>query len=66
MDKTDRFVNRVGDTATRLEDDWWDETLVASTYLSREYRDIGILLPDNQRQHRTVHIQKDVLPYALC
>jgi len=27
---------------------------------------IGILLPNNQRQHRTWHIQKDVLPYALC
>ena len=30
------------------------------------YRDIGILLPNNQRQHRTLHIQKDVLPCALC
>jgi len=27
---------------------------------------IGILLPNNQRQHGTLHIQKDVLPYALC
>ena len=27
---------------------------------------IGILLRNNQRQHRTLHIQKDVLPYALC
>ena len=27
---------------------------------------IGILLPNNQRKHRTLHIQKDVLPYALC
>ena len=26
----------------------------------------GILLPNNQRQHRTLHIQKNVLPYALC
>ena len=25
-------------------------------------REIGILLPNNQRQHRTLHIQKDVLP----
>ena len=25
-----------------------------------------ILLPNNQRQHRTLHIQEDVLPYALC
>ena len=29
-------------------------------------REIGILLPTNQRQHRTLHIQEDVLPYALC
>jgi hypothetical protein len=27
---------------------------------------IGILLPKNQRQHRTFHISKDVLLYALC
>ena len=25
-----------------------------------------MLLPNNQRQHRTLHVQKDVLPYALC
>ena len=24
-----------------------------------------ISLPNNQRHHRTLHIQKDVLPYAL-
>ena len=29
-------------------------------------RAIGISSPNNQRQHRTLHIQKDVLPYALC
>ena len=29
-------------------------------------REIGILWPNTQRQHRTLHIQKDVLPYALC
>jgi len=29
-------------------------------------REIGILLPNIQRQHRALHIQKDVLPYALC
>jgi len=23
-------------------------------------------LPNNQQQHRTLHIHKDVLPYALC
>ena len=34
--------------------------------LSGQRREIGILLPNNQRQHRTLHIQKDVLPYALC
>ena len=28
--------------------------------------EIGILLPNNQRQHRTLHIRKDVLPYAFC
>jgi len=26
---------------------------------------MGVLLPNNQRQHRTLRIQKDVLPYAL-
>ena len=25
-------------------------------------REIGLVLPNNQRQHRTLHIQKDVLP----
>ena len=28
-------------------------------------REIGILLPNNQRQHRTSHIQKDVLLATL-
>ena len=28
--------------------------------------EIDISLPNNQRQHRTLHIQKDVLPCALC
>ena len=27
--------------------------------------EIGILLPNNQRQHRTLHIQKDVLRIVL-
>ena len=31
-----------------------------------ESREIGILLPNNRRRHRTLHIQKDVLPYVLC
>jgi hypothetical protein len=29
-------------------------------------REIRLLSPNNQRQHRTLHIPKDVLPYALC
>ena len=29
-------------------------------------REIGILLPNNQRQQRTLRVQKDVLPYVLC
>ena len=33
---------------------------------SKSLGEIGILLPNNQRQHRTLHIQKDVLSYALC
>ena len=40
-----------------------DEILLAFFLLSR---DIGMLVPNNQRQHRTLHIQKDELPYALC
>jgi hypothetical protein len=27
--------------------------------------EIGISLPNNQRQHSTLHNQKDVLPYGL-
>ena len=29
-------------------------------------REIGFPLPSNQCQHRTLHIQKGVLPYTLC
>ena len=29
-------------------------------------KEIGILLPNNQRRHRSLYIQKDVLSYALC
>jgi len=36
---------------------------MAAVHVSLE---IGILLPGNQRQHRTLLIQKDVLPYTLC
>ena len=28
--------------------------------------EIGISLPNNQRQHRKLHIKEHVLPYALC
>ena len=27
---------------------------------------IGMSLPNNQRRHRTVHVKRDVLRYALC
>jgi len=37
-----------------------------SVLVRAQCREIGILLPNNQRQHRTLHIQEDVLPYALC
>ena len=30
----------------------------------RSHREIGISLPNNQRQHRTLHIQENVLPYV--
>ena len=33
---------------------------------AQEVREIGILSLNNQRQHRTVHTQKNVLPYTLC
>jgi len=29
-------------------------------------RETGILLPNNQRQHRTSHAPKDVLPLGIC
>ena len=28
-------------------------------------REMGNSLPNNQRRHRTLHVQTDVLPYAL-
>ena len=34
--------------------------------LNLERREIGILLPNNQRQHRTSHAPKDVLPLRIC
>jgi len=30
------------------------------------YKETGILLPNNQRQHRTSHASKDVLPLRIC
>ena len=35
-------------------------------YHCTDYNEIGSLLPNNQRQHCTLHIQQDVLPNALC
>ena len=29
-------------------------------------KEIGILLPNKKRWRRTLHIQKDALPYTLC
>ena len=41
--------------------------MLALQRLADEFqREICVLLPNNQRQHRTLHIQKKVLPYALC
>jgi len=37
-----------------------------SPSLSQGASEIGIFLPNNHRQHRTLHIHMDVLPYALC
>ena len=34
--------------------------------MDSQEREIGILLPKKQRQHPTLHVQKDVLPCALC
>ena len=31
--------------------------------VARGVREIGISLPNNQHQHRTLHVQEDVLPY---
>ena len=39
-------------------------TVLQFSKSSASLLEIGILFPNNQRQHRTLHIQKDVLPYA--
>ena len=40
------------------------EQLSAST--TGRAPEINISLPKDQRKHRTLHMQKDVLPYAFC
>ena len=50
------------------------QNFTAETDLYCGDRETGISQPNNQRQHRTLpiqkdvlqHIQKDVLPYTLC
>ena len=42
------------------------EEIGSRILLEGTYTEIGISLAKNQRQHRTLHIQKDVLPCALC
>ena len=49
---------------------WWIEVAIFSSVCckapsQRTQREIGILLPNNQRQHRTLHIQKDVQRIVL-
>ena len=44
----------------------WRRTCQGLGFRLQGVQEIGILLPNNQRQHRTLHIQKDLLPYALC
>ena len=39
---------------------------LAKNKKSRPPGEIGVVLPNNQRQHRTLHMQKDVLPYTSC
>ena len=43
---------------------WWDWCLEFRVQ-GLALREIGILLPNKQRQHRALHVQKDALPYAL-
>jgi len=33
--------------------------------IAKSFREIGMLLPNNQRQHRTSHAPKDVLPLRV-
>ena len=43
-----------------------DLTLFSTRICHPAARETGILLANDQRQHRNLHIQKDVLRYALC
>ena len=44
----------------------WARLLVWDVAEKTRGEEIVIMFPNNQRQHRTLHIQKDALPYALC
>jgi len=55
--------------ASRVREAWPSCTTRSSVRLCwelQEPKEIGISLPHNQPQHRTLHVQKDMLPYALC
>ena len=68
--------NRHLHTPCQRERDFFVDNLVVRIHLIIEMirwtglapweKEIGILLPNNQPQHRTLHIQKDVPLYALC
>jgi len=54
---------------TQPEQEWvlnTVERIGADTASVAVHREIGILLQNNQRQHRTLHIQDDLLPCVLC
>ena len=44
----------------------WIDTSIFLFTCEKGLLEIGTLLPNNQRQHRTLHIQEEVLPNALC
>ena len=45
-----------------MEEAFYDKVVVPCGWVG----EIGVSLPNNQRQHSTLHIEKDVLPHALC
>ena len=59
-----RLNHIIKDVSTRPTPDGWSEPPPTRDLLA-EIDQIGILLPNHQRQHRTWHIQKDVLPHEL-